>query len=36
MSTATTSTFEDDVAITDKPARPATTPAPKKKLHPLI
>jgi membrane fusion protein (multidrug efflux system) len=33
-----TSTFEDEVAVTDKPARPAApTPGPvKKKLHPLI
>lgn len=36
MSTSTTSTFEDEVAATDKPARPATAPAPKKKLHPII
>ena len=32
-----TTTFEDEVAVTDKkPVRPAPAPAPKKSLHPLI
>jgi membrane fusion protein (multidrug efflux system) len=33
-----TSTLEDEVAVSDKPARPAASPAPtpKKKLHPLL